>query len=266
MTRVARVSGRSGRPWHKRGTQPMCDEGYARNLAFQEIPWTKELAVHRAHAERGDAAALVEAVRRCHETGETIPGWIVAALEGWLAEFVAGGTTRPAVEARRPLFAHWGRTWYRVLCDRVIGSAIELNRDVYAMTEAEALDQASCHFRGTALAGNPATLRKAWQRARRHSRDGWQRRLPTAWEAHVAARLAPTESDAGAAWWAINGSRFGDGRGEWRVRPRHDLSMLSPADLTRQAEAARNSRPKTTPQPPSVKVSGRKQPKSRTDT
>ena len=270
-TRTPRPAGQRGRAWHKVGTRPLYDTGRRWNLA--NLPWIPErerLEVHRTHVERGDAAALVEAVRHCHETGEKIPAWIVAALEHWLAEFVAMAKPRTlAVSPAR--FVPWAATWLRNLCDVGIGDNIETNRDVYGMTEAEALDAASCELRGSTLAGNPATLRKAWQRARRRSRQGWQKRLPTSWEVGVLHQLAPDArpwrtSDPGHAWWIINSDRFGEARGVWRARPRCNLSALSTAELTRQAEAVLELRRKSAKDTRSAKVSGRKRPRSRTDT
>ena len=54
------------------------------------MPVKERLDCYKRNVEGlGDAAALVEAVRHCHQTGEKVPRWVVYWLEDLLTEFVA---------------------------------------------------------------------------------------------------------------------------------------------------------------------------------
>lgn len=186
-----------------------------------------------------DAAALVEAVRECHDQKKHPPTWVLDELEKLLAEFVVLVTPpklRPRV--RRPLYKPWGRIYVKAACDWAIADHLETSRRVYGLTEEEALDEASCHFRGTSLAGSPDRLKKAWQRARRRSLSGWFQRAPTRWESRVLYPLLdpPVVGNSVRSYWRIvNADRQGDRRGEWSQRPRR-LAQLSPAALEEKAQ------------------------------
>ena len=239
--RAVRLLRRPGRPWQKEDTRSLVQTGWTTSIA-DGMPWVPVEArldgYQRCVEQTGDAAALVEAVRHCRETGETVPVWVVKELEVWLSEFVAGETPqkyRPNV--KRPVFGPWGRTYRRAWRDFIVADQVETNRRVYGMTWEEALDEASCHFRGTELAGSPEILKKASQRARRRARQGWFQRLITSWESRVPARIDPLVSARSPRryWWIVNAGRQGVNRGEWLERPRL-LAHLSAARLQTEAQ------------------------------
>ena len=236
--------GRGGRPWQKTGTRGVIKTGWTTNLGGG-LPWVPahaRLAGYRRGVRRiGDAAALVEAVRHCSQYGDPVPAWVVTALERWLSEFVPGATpptgTRPAVPAR---FQRWARAHRRACHDWLIADHLEANRRAYGLTWDEALDEASCVLRGTALAGTPEALKKARRRARRRAKQGWFQCLPTTWDTRVMSRLDPVvyADSPRRHWWIVNADRQGDRRGEWHSRPRR-LAHLSPAELAAEVHARR---------------------------
>lgn len=212
-------------------------------MTHGSIPWVsreRELAILQQHAERGDGAALVEAVRHCQQYGAPVPPWVVTNLEEWLAEFLVL-TTPPKLRPRvlRPRFTAWARTYLRAFRDWMIAHHLEDTLRVYGLTHAEALDEAAIYFRGTPLEDQPATLAKAWQRARRRGGDGWFQRMLTGFENRVLVRQLTPIIQAGSPrhfWSVLNADRQGGRRGDWRERPRL-LSDLSPAELERAALA-----------------------------
>ncbi len=235
------ITRRAGSPWQKTDTHRLIETGWTLNLpgGMPWVPTEKRLDGYRRNVEQtGDAAALVEAVRHCHETGETVPSWVVKDLEAWLSEFVAGETPpkyRPNIKRR--VFGPWGRAFLQALREFIVADHVEANRRVYGLTWQEALDEASCYFRGTKLAGSPEALKKASQRARRRARQGWFQRLLTRWESKLVHSLDPS-TRAGSPrgyWWTINADRQGNNRGEWRKRPQL-LADLSAADLQTEAQ------------------------------
>ncbi len=161
-------SGRGGRPWQKTGTRGVMKTGWTSNLGAG-LPWVPEHrrldGYRRCVARTGDAAALVEAVRHCSQYGDPVPAWVVTALERWLSEFVPGAIsptgTRPAAPGR---FQQWARAYRRACRDFLVADHVETNRRAYGMTWKEALDEASCALRGTALAGTPEALKKTSDR------------------------------------------------------------------------------------------------------
>ena len=192
----------------------------------------------RCVRQTGDAAALVEAVSHCYQYGDPVPAWVVTALERWLSEFVPGAIpptgTRPAAPAR---FQRWARAYRRACRDFLVADHVETNRRAYGMTWKEALDEASCAFRGTALAGTPEALKKARSRELRRAKQGWFQRLTTNWEQQVMDRMKPPVSGNSprAYWRIINADRQGNRRGEWRQRPER-LALLSPTELEAEAQ------------------------------
>jgi hypothetical protein len=206
----------------------------------------QETAKHRQHrlrvladavATTNDAAALVEAVRHCHEERESVPGWVVQGLERLLVEFVAPlSPPRARPKITQPRFGSWGRQYVKALRDWVIAGHVEEGRRHGGLTWEETLDEAACYFRGTAMAGSPDALKKACQRAKKKARAGWFQRMPTHWEG-AQFRTLPSENLAGPSnyWLLINGDRQGDTRGEWRERPRL-LSHLSLHELECEAQ------------------------------
>ena len=230
---------RKNRPWGKSGTRPITETGWTLNLAGA-MPWVpgEDRLAGKRHADRGDAAAVVELITHCHRHNKRIPDWLVAALDRWLTEFVAMATApsrRPPVRA--PLFVPWAAEYVAALKDWMIADHLEANRKVYGLTWPEALDEASCHYRGTLLAGGPRQLKRAWSRARRRSRNGWFQRMPTSWEStYLIPYFDPPvrRTDPRRYWHIINDDRRGDSRGEWRERPRL-LAGLSATAIERQA-------------------------------
>jgi hypothetical protein len=108
---------------------------------------------------------------------------------------------------------------------------ISKSTGAYGMTRAEALDEATCYFRGTPLAGSPSALDDAWKRARRRARQGWFQRMSTRWDSHeLYSQLRGPERPSTDWWWTINKAFAGDHRGEWRRRPRL-LAKLSLGEL-----------------------------------
>ena len=218
--------------------------GWTTNLG-EGLPWVPEhrrLDGYRRCVTRiGDAAALVEAVRHCSQYGDPVPAWVVTALERWLSEFVPGAIpptdTRPAAPGR---FQRWARAYRRACRDFLVADRLETNRRAYGMTWKEALDEASCAFRGTALAGTPEALKKARSRELRRAKQGWFQRLLTTWDMRVMTHLDPVvaRNSPRLHWWTVNADREGDRRGEWHSRPRR-LAHLSPAELAAEVHARR---------------------------
>ena len=234
--------GRGGRPWQKTGTRGVIKTGWTTNLGGG-LPWVPKQAsldgYRRCVRQTGDAAALVEAVRHCYQYGDPVPAWVVTALERWLSEFVPGAMpptgTRPAAPGR---FQRWARAYRRACRDRLVADHLETNRRAYGLTWDEALDEASCALRGTAVAGTPEALKKARSRALRRAKQGWFQRLPTNWEQPVMDRMEPPVfgNSPRTYWRTVNADRQGDRRGEWRQRPRR-LAHLSLAKLAAEVHA-----------------------------
>ena len=161
----------------------------------------------------------------------------------WLAEFLTLTTVpkyRPTL-TQSPRFTRWARDYIGTARDFVIADHLEVNRRVYGLTRAEALDEATCYFRGSALAGSPAALDDAWKRARRGARQGWFQRMPTRWESReLYSQIDPSRKTGHSCywWWEINNAFAGNNRGEWRQRPRL-LAKLSLAALAKEVERAR---------------------------
>ena len=237
-------SGRGGRPWQKTGTRGVMKTGWTTNLG-EGLPWVPAHArldgYRRCVRQTGDAAALVEAVRHCSQYGDPVPAWVVTALERWLSEFVPGAIpptgTRPAAPGR---FQRWARAYRRACRDFLVADRLETNRRAYGMTWKEALDEASCAFRSTALAGAPEALKKARSRELRRAKQGWFQRLLTTWDMRVMTHLDPVvaRNSPRLHWWTVNADRQGDRRGEWHPRPRR-LAHLSPAELAAEVHARR---------------------------
>jgi hypothetical protein len=203
------------------------------------IPWVPPERVldkcHQAVRDVGDAAALVEAVRHCHERGQPVPDWIVGWLECWLAEFLALVTPRKGLQVRRARITAWGREYFGAWCDGWIADHLETTQRKGGLTRKEALDEASCYFRGTRLAGSPHTLEAAWKRARRRAKRGWLQRRNTYFENRQLRRFfdpSPPANSPRCYWAIINADRHP--QGEWIERPRR-LAHLSPAALEREA-------------------------------
>ena len=236
-------SGRPGRPWKKADTHPLVEMSGTVKIGGVSLPYVppeERLDGYRRCVEQvGDAAALVEAVRHCQQTGETVPVWIVKALDVWLSEYVEGATPkkhRPRLN--RHLFKPWGRAYMHTWRDFAIADHLEWNRRFEGLQWDEALDEASCYFRGTALAGSPEALKKANQRARQRARQGWFQRTTTRWESRVLAPYLNPEFLRGGPrdyWLIINEGREGEYPGEWRERPRL-LAHLSTAKLHTEAQ------------------------------
>jgi hypothetical protein len=90
-----------------------------------------------------------------------VPDWIVEGLELWLEDFLAlASIPKHKPKLTRPArFQLWAREYLHALKDWMIADHLEANRRVYGMTRAEALDEASCYFRGTRLAGSVTASR-----------------------------------------------------------------------------------------------------------
>lgn len=235
MTRGAKPPGRRGTPWRKRDTRPVTQTGWTLRNGMPWVLSGQELEVLQRQMGIGDAAALVEAVQHCHATGACVPAWVVQGLGQWLAESLASAAPTQIRTASKQ-FRQWARTYPRALKDWMIADHLETNQRVYGMTRAEALDEASCYFRGTLLSGTPSALEAAWKRARTRGRAGWFQRAPTELEhRELFVQINPRVETDSSRWWSvINHSREGTPRGKWTQRPRL-LAHLPLAELERQA-------------------------------
>ena len=103
----------------------------------------------------------------------------------------AGGVSSPGSATKASLQDAFnrtctrGRTYIRAFFDSMIADQLETSRDREGLSWLEALDEASCYYRGTQLAGTPDAMKKAWNRARKRSRAGWFQRDLTRWESRA---------------------------------------------------------------------------------